>query len=189
MVHARVFVAARGAGDAPMTPTTGDDDADVTGVNIVDVWGGHSGAFRPCVVRGNWNELRRVCFTCAWRRPMPSRRARACAASTDGREGVTHCTDASGGPFVNPNNYGCLDCDGFEFKLTVATSSFVTSPRRRAAHGDAATIAEVGIESHVTTAVDAAVEPTTDARDAGERRPRCRRSTRERGRARGCADG
>jgi len=38
VVHARVFVAARGAGDAPMTPTTGDD-ADVTGVNIVDVWG------------------------------------------------------------------------------------------------------------------------------------------------------
>jgi len=79
--------------------------------------------------------------------------------------------------------------DVFEFKLTVATSSFVTSPRRRRAHGDAATIAEVGIESHVTTAVDAAVEPTTDARDACERRPRCRRSTRERGCARGRADG
>jgi hypothetical protein len=53
-----------------------------------------------------------------------------------------------------------------------------TAPPR--VHGDAATIAEVGIESRITTAVDAAVEPTTDACDAGQRRPRCRRSTRER---------
>ena len=69
------------------------------------------------------------------------------------------------------------------FVVLVLANAEARRERARDEHwrqGDAATIAEVGIESRITTAVDAAVEPTTDARDAGQRRPRCRRSTRER---------